>query len=120
LQSLRLKGERLSIQQEKLTETEQLLRQQIQLDVVQRLQEAETALSTLQSLDRALVKTKEWVRHEQLNMDYGFGDVKKLVDALKKELELETSVMRANHAWSMARIRLNHALGIPLSTTYTP
>lgn len=119
-QSLRLKGERLSIQQEQLMETEQLLRQQIQLDVVQRLQEAETALSTLQSLESALVKTKEWVRHEQLNIDYGFGDVKKLVDALKKELELETSVMRAHHAWSMARIRLNHALGIPLSTTYTP
>ncbi len=118
LQSLYLKGEKLAIQQEQLFETEQLLRQQIQLDVVQRLQEAETALATLQSLHRALVKTKEWVRHEQLNMDYGFGDVKTLVDALKKELELEFSVMRANHAWSMARIRLNYALGIPLSTPY--
>lgn len=118
LQSLRLKGDRFSIQEDKLVETEQLLRQQIQLDVVQRLQEAETALAQLQSLLGALVKTKEWVRHEQLNMDYGFGDVKNLVDALKKELELEASVSRAKYDWQMARVRLNHALGIPLSTTY--
>ncbi|MDR9447047.1 MAG: TolC family protein [Balneolaceae bacterium] len=118
LQSIRLKGDRFSIQEDKLVETEQLLRQQIQLDVVQRLQEAETALAQLQSLLGALVKTKEWVRHEQLNMDYGFGDVKNLVDALKKELELEASVLRAKYDWQMARVRLNHALGIPLSTTY--
>lgn len=118
LQSLRLKGDQYSIQEEKLVETEMLLRQQIQLDVVQRLQEAESALAQLRSLSGALVKTKEWVRHEQLNMDYGFGDVKNLVDALKKELELEASVSRAKYDWNMARVRLNHALGIPLSTTY--
>jgi outer membrane protein TolC len=118
LQSIRLKGDKFTIQQDKLADTEQLLRQQIQLDVVQRLQEAESALAQLRSLSGALVKTKEWVRHEQLNMDYGFGDVKNLVDALKKELELEASVSRAKHKWSMARVRLNHALGIPLSTTY--
>jgi len=118
LQSLRLKGDKFSIQQDQLAETEQLLRQQIQLDVVQRLQEAESALAQLRSLNAALVKTKEWVRHEQLNMDYGFGDVKNLVDAFKKELELEAAVSRAKYEWSMARVRLNQALGIPLSTTY--
>jgi len=67
---------------------------------------AEAAAAELESAQQALSTSKNWVRHEQLNYDYGFGDVKELVESMRTELELRVDVARAVHDWNLRRSEL--------------
>lgn len=48
----------------------------------------------VEKTDEALVTSKKWLRQEQLDYDFGIGETKDLVDAMKKELELRVQYKR--------------------------
>jgi outer membrane protein TolC len=101
-----------------LRRTEQLklaLEEGIVLEVNEAYQKAQDGYSRIEHLEKALVTTKNWVRHEQLNYDYGFGDVKELVDSMKKELELRAELIQATYEWNVRLATLYKAAGIPLT-----
>lgn len=87
----------------------------IVLEVSEAYKQAALAQAALTHTEKALVTTKNWVRHEQLNYDYGFGDVKELVDSMKKELELRVDVKTRLYEWNLKLMRLYVSSGIPLN-----
>ena len=48
-------------------------------------------------------------------MDYGFGDVKELINSLEKQLELEAELRQSRFEWNLRLAELYRASGIPLS-----
>ena len=64
--------------------------------------------------DEALVKTKEWLRMEQLDYDFGIGEVKDLIDAMKMELELRLKEKEYIFEFNSNIAKLNKSAGLPL------
>lgn len=69
--------------------------------------------------DQALVTSKKWLRQEQLDYDFGMGDVKDLIDAMKKELELKLQLKQRVFEFNSSLAKLNKSAGIPLTTLIT-
>lgn len=69
--------------------------------------------------DEALVTSKRWLRQEQLDYDFGMGDVKDLIDAMKKELELKLQLKQRIFELNSSLAKLNKSAAIPLTTLIT-
>ncbi len=89
--------------------------QGVQLDVNDKYKDAVVARSKLEATDRALDVSRQWLRQEQLDFDIGFGDVSNLVDAVRKNLELEAEHKQRIHDFNIQYARLMKAGGIGLS-----
>lgn len=57
------------------------------LELNENYREAVVAETKMHQTEKALTTARNWVRHEQLNYDIGFGDVEDLTDAIREELE---------------------------------
>lgn len=90
--SMRSNVERARIEYKRVQDLKGAVQDGIIIELNDRYREAVIAESRYQQSEESLTTARNWVRHEQLNYDYGFGDVEDLVDALKQELELRVEV----------------------------
>lgn len=86
----------------------------IRLEVNDRYRDVRIAESRLLNTEKAYQMSNEWLRNEQIDYDLGFGDVKNLVDAVKKNLELEVTYKQRIHEYNLRMARLWHASGLSL------
>ncbi|MEP1150170.1 MAG: TolC family protein [Balneola sp.] len=86
----------------------------ILLEVNQAYQKAAVAEVKVSRTDEALLTTKQWLRMEQQDYDFGIGEVKDLIDAMKMELELRLKEKESIFEFNTSMAKLNNAAGIPL------
>tara|TARA_R110002126_G_scaffold19675_3_gene73842 strand:- start:16872 stop:18248 length:1377 start_codon:yes stop_codon:yes gene_type:complete len=86
----------------------------ILLEVNQAYQKAAVAEVKVSKSDEALLITKQWLRMEQQDYDFGIGEVKDLIDAMKMELELRLKEKESIFEFNTSMAKLNNAAGIPL------
>jgi outer membrane protein TolC len=84
------------------------------LDVRDKFRSMMMSYSRLNNTREALQVSNEWLRMEQIDYDLGFGEVKKLVDAVKANLELEVSYRQRIYDFNVNVGKLNKASGLPL------
>jgi outer membrane protein len=88
----------------------------ILLEVRERYRNMMMSYSRLQNNREAFQVSTEWLRLEQIDYDLGFGDVKKLLNAVQKNLELEASLKQRIYDFNVNVSKLNRAAGLPIIT----
>lgn len=91
----------------------------ILLEVNNQYRQASVANVKVEQTDNALVTSKKWLRQEQLDYDFGMGEVKDLIDAMRKELELKLELKQRIFEYNSSLAKLNRASGIPLNMLIT-
>ncbi len=113
------KIERNQIELRKINYAEDAAKDGILLEVNNNYRQATLADVKVKQTDQALVTSKKWLRQEQLDYDFGMGDVKDLIDAMKKELELKLQLKQRVFEFNSSLAKLNKSAGIPLTTLIT-
>ncbi|MGM0506491.1 MAG: TolC family protein [Bacteroidota bacterium] len=106
--------ERQRIEERRMEDLEDALSEGILLELSELYMDASVAQQKVASSEEALGTTRNWVRHEQLNYDYGFGNVEDLLEAVKKELELRVELKQNVFEWNKTVVELYSAAGEPL------
>ncbi len=86
----------------------------IVLEVSEKYKDASLSKTKVEKTDEALVTTKKWLRQEQLDYDFGIGDTKDLIDAMKKELELRVELKREIFSLNKNMAELFKASGLDI------
>jgi outer membrane protein TolC len=107
--------ERSRIQYRQASYTKEAVSDALRLDLADRYKNVMVSRSRIDNLGKAYDISNEWLRQEQLDYDLGFGDVKNLVDAVKKNLELEVALKQRTHDFNVNIGRLYRAAGIPFN-----
>lgn len=110
---MRSRQERSRIQFRQASYSKEAVSDALRLDLAERYKNVMVARSRIEHLGKAYDISNEWLRQEQLDYDLGFGDVKNLVDAVKKNLELEVALKQRTHDFNVNIGRLYRAAGIP-------
>ncbi len=90
--SIRNQLERADIEYNRVRDLKDAVMDGIYLQLNENYREASVAEVRVQQKEEALSTARNWVRHEQLNYDIGFGDVEELLNAMQKELELRVEL----------------------------
>ncbi|MDG5766515.1 TolC family protein [Balneolales bacterium ANBcel1] len=106
--------QRSRIQRQQVRDTRDAATDGIRLELGDRYRDARVTESRRRSKSNALDLSNEWLRTEQIDFDLGFGDIKNLVDAVKKKMELEVEVTELTFNLNMRVARLHRAAGLPL------
>ncbi len=106
--------ERSRIQKRQLDDFHDAAKDGILLELSDRYREARISESRRESRIKALEISSEWVRTEQIDIDIGFGDVRNLLDAVKKKMELELEISQLTFNLNLNMARLYRAAGLPL------
>jgi len=85
--SMRRDVERAQIEHQRVRDLRGAVGDGVILDLNERYREAIIAETRVKQTENALSTARNWVRHEQLNYDIGFGDAEDLTDAIQQELE---------------------------------
>ena len=88
----------------------------IVLEINERYKNATLSKVKVERTDEALVTSKKWLRQEQLDYDFGMGDTKDLIDAMKKELELKVQLKREIFEFNKNMAELYKASGMDITT----
>lgn len=108
--------ERGNLEVRKIGYQRQAFLDQIMIQLNAAYREAAIAEKRLESTDAALKVAKEWLRSEQLDYDFGIGESKDLIDAVRQELELRLSEKQSIFEYNIAVAKLNKAAGLPLTS----
>jgi outer membrane protein TolC len=103
------------IQYRKLESAQHAAQDGITLEVLDTYRKAVVTESKVTQTQEALVTSKQWLRQEQLDYDFGMGDVKDLLDALRSKLELEVQLKQHIFDFHVVMGELYTASGIPIS-----
>ncbi len=106
--------DRVKIELRKMDYLSEAAKDGILLEVNQAYQKAAVAEVKVERTDEALLTTKQWLRMEQQDYDFGIGEVKDLIDAMKMELELRLKEKESIFEFNTSMAKLNNAAGIPL------
>lgn len=87
----------------------------IVLDINQAYKDAALSKVKVDKTDEALVTSKKWLRQEQLDYDFGIGDTKDLIDAMKKELELRVQLKRQTFEYNKDIAELYRKAGLSIT-----
>jgi outer membrane protein TolC len=117
--SIKANLERSQIELKKVTFAQDAAKDGILLEVNNNYKAATLSNVKIEKTDEALVTSKRWLRQEQLDYDFGMGDVKDLIDAMKKELELKLQLKERTFEYNSSLAKLNKSAGIPLTTLIT-
>lgn len=117
--SIKANMERSKIELRRLDYAQEAAQEGIMLEVNENYRQATLADVKVEKTDEALVKAKNWVRSEQLDYDLGFGEVKDLTDAMKKELELKLQLVQSIYDLNTSLAKLNKSAGMPLHSLLT-
>jgi outer membrane protein TolC len=85
--------------------------QLVQFEVEQAYRDLVVAETNVESRDRDVTTTGEWLRTEQINFDLGFGDTENLIEAVRANLEAEARYYEAVKQYNVAVLRLLDATG---------
>ncbi|MGK7370293.1 MAG: TolC family protein, partial [Candidatus Halalkalibacterium sp. M3_1C_030] len=88
----------------------------IVLEINERYKNASLSQVKVERTDEALVTSKKWLRQEQLDYDFGMGDTKDLIDAMKKELELKVQLKREIFEFNKNMAELYKASGLDITS----
>ncbi len=91
----------------------------IMLEVSDSYKNANISEVKVDKTDEALVTSKKWLRQEQLDYDFGIGDTKDLIDAMRKELELRLQLKQRIFEFNKDMAELYKAAGLPLTSLKT-
>ncbi len=91
----------------------------IRLDLLDTYKNASISLSRLEQTNNMLQISNEWLRLEQINYDYEIGEIKDLVDAVQKNLELQALQKQRIYEWNVQLGRLTTKTGLPITTIYS-
>ncbi|WP_440998687.1 TolC family protein [Fodinibius sp. SL11] len=86
----------------------------IVLEINQAYKETSLSKVKVDKTDEAHVTSKQWLRQEQLDYDFGMGDTKDLIDAMKKELELRVNLKREIFNFNNNIAELYRKSGLPI------
>ena len=86
------------------------------LEINERYKNASLSQLKVERTDEALVTSKKWLRQEQLDYDFGMGDTKDLIDAMRKELELKVQLKREIFEFNKNMAELFKASGLEITT----
>ncbi|MAL16110.1 MAG: hypothetical protein CL670_11980 [Balneola sp.] len=117
--SIRANIERSQIQLKKASLAQDAAKDGILLEVNNQYRQTSLANVKVEQTDEALVTSKKWLRQEQLDYDFGMGEVKDLIDAMRKELELKLQLKQRIFEYNSSLAKLNKSAGIPLTTLIT-
>jgi outer membrane protein TolC len=92
-------------------EGEDALKENILLEVAESYRQVRTLNGKSQSSAQALQISKEWVRMEQIDYDLGVGDLNKLVDAVRMNLELDAETAKLLFELNVEYARFQRTLG---------
>lgn len=112
--SIRSRVDRERIEYNRVRDLREALSDGIMIELNETYMEAVIAETRLRQTNQALTTTRNWVRHEQLNYDYGFGEVEDLIDSVKKELELRVERKQNTFDLNKKVAALYKASGIPV------
>ncbi len=107
--------ERSKIELRKMSSLRQAAHDGIILQVIDAYKNATIDETRVKKTNEALVTTKEWLTMEQLDYDFGIGEVKDLIDAMKMELELRLKEKESIFDFNSSVVKLNISAGLPLT-----
>ena len=117
--SIKANIQRSKIELKKVFYAQAAAKDGILLEVNNNYRQASLAEVKVEQTDEALVTSKRWLRQEQLDYDFGMGEVKDLIDAMRKELELKLQLKQRIFEFNSSLAKLNKSAGIPLTTLIT-
>ena len=88
----------------------------IVLEINEKYKNVSLSKVKVEKTDEALVTGKKWLRQEQLDYDFGIGEIKDLLDAMKKELELRVQLKQHIFDFNKDMAELYRASGLEIST----
>jgi outer membrane protein TolC len=105
---------RAELEMDRLDFQQKALQDKVMLEVHEKYRDASIAQSKYEGSTEALKITKEWLRMEQLDYDFGIGNVRDVVDALKQELELRIEEKQTVFDYIISLANLNKATGLSI------
>jgi outer membrane protein TolC len=105
---------RAELEMDRLDFQQKAIQDLVMLEVHEKYRDASIAQSKYEGSTEALKITKEWLRMEQLDYDFGIGDVRDVVDALKQELELRIEEKETVFDYIISLANLNKATGLSI------
>jgi outer membrane protein TolC len=108
------KVDRARIERKRVQNLKTALTDGIVLELNESYRKAAVAERRVTQLEEVLSISKNWVRQEQLDYDFGFGDVKDLLDAVQKELETRVELKQNTFELNRSIAELYKAAGIPV------
>ena len=108
------KVDRARIQRNQVEDLKSALTDGIVLELNDTYRKAAVAQKRVTQLEEVLSISKNWVRQEQLDYDFGFGDVKDLLDSVQKELETRVELKQNTFELNKRVAELYKAAGIPV------
>jgi outer membrane protein TolC len=106
--------EKNEIRYRKVQDLERALTDGLMLELTDAYNQAQVARITLDQTKNKLQTAKNWVRHEQLNWDLGFGNVDNLIEAVQKEFELRVELAQNIFDYNLKLAKLHKAAGMSL------
>ena len=105
---------RAELEMDRLYFQQKAIQDKVILEVHEKYRTASIAQSKYEGSVEALKITKEWLRMEQLDYDFGIGDVRDVVDALKQELELRIEEKQTVFDYIINLANLNKVAGLSI------
>lgn len=91
----------------------------IVLQINEKYKNASVSKIKVKRTDEALVTSKQWLRQEQLDYDFGMNNTKDLIDAIQKELELKVQYKREIFNFNKDMAELFNASDLSVTKLYT-
>lgn len=106
--------ERARIEHRRVGNLKHALQDGIVLELNDTYRQAAVAQKRVTQLEEVLSISRNWVRQEQLDYDFGFGDVNDLLDSVQKELETRVELKQKTFELNRRVAELYKAAGIPV------
>ncbi|REL33308.1 TolC family protein [Rhodohalobacter sp. SW132] len=107
--------ERARIENRRVQNLKDALTDGIILELNERYREALVAQTRVTQLEEKLTISRNWVRQEQLDYDFGFGEVDDLIESVQNELETRVELKQNVFELNKRVATLYKAAGIPIS-----
>jgi len=114
-QNTRTNVRRAEIEHRRVRHLKEALTDGIILELNERYREAAVSQRRVRQLEEVLTITRNWVRQEQLDYDFGFGDVEELIASIQQELETRVELKQNVFNLNTNVASLYRAVGLPLS-----
>lgn len=108
------KVDRARIEKQQVEDLKLALTDGIVLELNETYRKAAVAQKRVTQLEEVFSISKNWVRQEQLDYDFGFGDVNDLLDAVQKELETRVELKQNTFELNKRVAELYKAAGMPV------
>jgi outer membrane protein TolC len=116
LQAIRLNNQRSELQLRQARYAMDAVDDVVMLEIADNYRSMMMSYSRMQNTRLALDVSNEWLRMEQIDYDLGFGDVRSLIDAMKKALEKELEYRQRIFEFNVNVGKLYHSSGLPVES----